>query len=88
MTIEQRKAILVIRNYINKDLTDDYILANYDLAVDQLIKNSTKLESVKTSGAKSISEGNQSITFESGVESWTITPDIKALLPNPYVRMW
>lgn len=88
MTIEQRKAILVIRNYINKDLTDDYILTNYDLAVDQLINNATKLGSVKTPGVKSMSEGNQSITFESGVESWTITPDIKALLPNPYVRMW
>lgn len=87
MTIEQRKAVLVIKNYLNKNLTDDYILTNYDLAVDQLIKNSTKLESVKISGVKSISEGNQSMSF-GDVEAWTITPDVKALLPNPYVRMY
>lgn len=88
MTIEQRKAILVIRNYINKNLTDDYIFTNFDLAVEQLISNAAKLDNIKTPGIKSKSEGNQSITFESGFESWTITPDIKALLPTPYVRMW
>lgn len=91
MTLEEKnkaKAILVIRNYLNKDLSDNYILNNYALAVDQLIENSTKLGSMKTPGVKSISEGNQSISFETGAEVWTITPDIKALLPVPYVRMW
>lgn len=88
MTNEQRKAILVIRNYLNKDLTDEFILANYDLAVDQLINNAAKLENLKPTGVKSMSEGNQSISFETGSEAWSITPDVKALLPNPYVRMW
>lgn len=88
MTTEQRKAILVIKNYLNKDLTDDYILNNYDLAVDQLINNAAKLENIKTPGVKSMSEGNQSITYESNVNPWVITDDVKALLPNPYVRMW
>lgn len=88
MTTEQRKAILVIRNYLNKDLTDEYILNNYDLAVDQLINNAAKLENLKPTGVKSMSEGNQSISFETGSEAWSITPDVKALLPNPYVRMW
>lgn len=86
MTIEERKAVLVIRNYLNKDLTDDDILTNYDLAVDQLINNATKLQSIKTPGVKSMSEGNQSINFDSN--PWTITDDVKALLPTPYVRMW
>lgn len=88
MTIEQRKAILVIRNYLNKDLTDDYILANYDLAVDQLINNAAKLQSLKPTGVKSMSEGNQSISFDTGAEAWSITDDVKMLLPTPYVRMW
>ncbi|WP_035293786.1 hypothetical protein [Clostridium sp. KNHs214] len=86
MTIEERKAILVIRNYLNKDLTDEYILTNYDLAVDQLINNAAKLENLKPTGVKSMSEGNQSISFDSN--PWTITDDVKALLPIPYVRMW
>lgn len=87
MTIEERKAILVIRNYLNKDLSDDYILSNYGLAVDQLIKNSAMLEGTKTLGVKSMSEGNQSITFETGSDAWCISPDVRALLPPPYVRM-
>ncbi|MGJ0908857.1 hypothetical protein [Clostridium botulinum] len=86
MTTEQRKAILAIKNYLNKDSEDDYILTNYDLAVDQLIQNAAKLENIKTPGVKSMSEGNQSISFDSN--PWSITDDIKALLPTPYVRMW
>ncbi len=86
MTNEQRKAILVITNYLNKDLEDDYIMQNYDLAVEQLINNAAKLENIKTPGIKSMSEGNQSVSFDSN--PWTITEDVKALLPMPYVRMW
>jgi len=88
VTNEQRKAILVITNYLNKDLEDDYIMQNYDLAVEQLINNAAKLENIKTPGIKSMSEGNQSISFESGAGAWSITEDVKALLPTPYVRMW
>ncbi|MHB8034909.1 hypothetical protein CF069_13410 [Clostridium botulinum] len=87
MTTEQRKAILVIRNYLNKDLEDNYILTKYDLAVEQLINNAAKLENI-TPGVKSMSEGNQSISFENGTGAWSVTDDIKALLPTPYVRMW
>ncbi len=91
MTIEEKnqaKAILVIRNYLNKNLSDDYILKNYNLAIDQLIENASKINSAKSVGVKSMSEGNQSISFDSNIEAWTITPDVKALLPTPYVRMW
>ncbi len=35
-----------------------------------------------------MSEGNQSISFESNLEAWAITSDVKALLPTPYVRMY
>lgn len=91
MTIEEKnqaKAILVIRNYLNKNLSDDYILKNYSLAIDQLIENAIKLQNIKTPGVKSKSEGNQSMNFEDGAEAWTISADVKVLLPTPYVRMW
>lgn len=88
MTIEQRKAILVIRNYLNKNLTDEFILNNYDLAIDQLIENATNLKDVKTPGIRSMSEGNQSISFENGIEAWSMSSDVKSLLPIPFVRMW
>jgi len=91
MTLEEKnqaKAILLIRNYLNKDFTDSYILKNFSLAIDQIIENATKLQNIKAPGVKSFSEGNQSMSFETGIEAWTITPDVKALLPTPYVRMW
>ncbi len=91
MTLEERnqvKAILVIRNYLNRDLSDIYIKKNYSLAIDQLIENASKINSAKSVGVKSMSEGNQSISFDSNIEAWTITPDVKVLLPTPYVRMW
>ena len=91
MTVEEKneaKAILVIRNYLNRDLSDNYIKKNYSLAVDQIIENANKINSMKAIGVKSMSEGNQSISFESGTEAWGITEDVKLLLPTPYIRMW
>lgn len=91
MTLEEKnqaKAVFVIKNYLNKNLSDEYIKKNYALAIDQLIENANKINSTKIVGVKSISEGNQSISFDSNIEVWSITADVKALLPIPYVRMW
>lgn len=91
MTLEEKneaKAILVIRNYLNRNLSDEYIKKNYTLAIDQLIENANKINSAKLVGVKSMSEGNQSISFDSNIEAWSITTDVKALLPTPYVRMY
>lgn len=91
MTLDEKneaKAIIVIRNYLNKNLSDQYIKRNYALAIDQLIENANKINSAKLIGVKSMSEGNQSISFESNIEAWSITADVKSLLPNPFVRMW
>lgn len=91
MTLEEKneaKAILVIRNYLNKNLSDEYIKKNYTLAIDQLIENANKINSAKLVGVKSMSEGNQSISFDSNIEAWVVTTDVKSLLPTPYIRMW
>ena len=91
MTLEEKneaKAILVIKNYLNRNLSDEYIKKNYALAIDQLIENANKLNSTKSVGIKSKSEGNQSITFDSDIKAWTITDDVKTLLPARYVKMY
>lgn len=91
MTLEEKneaKAILVIRNYLNRNLSDEYIKKNYALAIDQLIENANTLNARKLVGVKSMSEGNQSVSFDSNIEAWSITSDVKALLPIPFVRMW
>lgn len=91
MTLEEKneaKAILVIRNYLNRDMSDKYIKNNYSLAIDQLIENANRINSIKTVGVKSISEGNQNISFDSNTEAWSVTPDVEALLPSRCVRMF
>lgn len=91
MTLDEKneaKAILVIRNYLNRNLSDEYIKKNYALAIDQLIENANKINSAKLIGVKSMSEGNQSISFDSNIEAWAITEDVKSLLPMQYIRMY
>lgn len=89
MTKEEGKAIVIIRNYLNNpNLTDEFILDNYDIAIESIIENSKELGSIKTAGVHSKTEGKHSFTFESGVEAWSITEDVAALLPLPYLRMF
>lgn len=85
ITIEKKKAIAVIRNYLNVDWEDTFILTKYDFVVDQLIKNS---QNSKSADIKSISEGSQSITYKDNSGPWTITDDIKSMLPKPYIKLF
>lgn len=85
ISIEQKRAIAVIKNYLNVEWEDSYILSEFDFAVDQLIQNS---KVSKASDIKSISEGNQSITYKDNSGPWIITDDIKAMLPKPYIKLF
>lgn len=91
-SIEQKKAIAVIKNYLNVEdnpvWTNEYILNEYDFVVDQIIENATNIKNVKKVGVTSISEGKQSMSFEGGTEAWTITADVKAMLPKPYIKLF
>lgn len=83
------KAVIAIRNYLNKDFSDDEILSRFSLAVEQLIENSLKIEEVKpVVGTSQVTQGGQSMSFKTGTEVWVVTSDVAALLPTPYVRMW
>lgn len=85
ISIEEKKAIAVIRNYLNVEWEDSYILSEYDFAVDQLIQNS---KTSKSADIKSISEGNQAITYKDNSGAWIVTDDIKAMLPKPYIKLF
>ena len=79
-----KKACLVIKNYLKVCFTDEEIQEKFPLAVEQIIRNSEKLERLRDgAGVKSQSQGDRSTTFFDGVEAWIITEDIKALLPAP-----
>lgn len=85
ISIEQKKAIAVIKNYLNVDWEDEYILTKYDFVIEQLIENS---KMAANASIKSISEGNQSISYKDNSGPWTISDDIKAMLPKPYIKMF
>lgn len=91
MTLEEKneaRAIIAIKNYLNRDFSDDYIKKNFTLAIDQIIENANKINSAKLVGVSSMREGNQSITFSNNVEAWSVTDDVRSLLPSPYIRMY
>ena len=88
---DQRKAILTIKNYLNigpnLKYTDEYMMLNFELAIDELVESSLAIKAIKSIGIKSKSDGVQSVTFADGIEAWTITDNIRMLLPLPFVRL-
>lgn len=92
LTTDQKKAIAIIKNYLNvaDDLvwTDDYIMTNYDFVVDQIIENAIAIKSLKPcAGITQTRENKQSMTFKEGVEAWGITKDIESMLPQPFAKL-
>lgn len=85
----EEMAIEVIRNYINKDFSNLYIKNKFGMAIKRLVANAKSFDSAKlVPGISQITQESQSISFKSGAEAWTITDDIKLLLPVPYVKMY
>lgn len=91
LTKDQRKAILTIKNYLNVGpnlkYTDEYMMVEFELAIDELVESSLAIKLIKTTGIKSKSDGVQSVTFTDGAEAWSINDSVRMLLPLPYVRM-
>ena len=92
LSMDQRKAILIIKYYLNVrenlKYSDEYMMKEFELAIDELVQNASDIKSLKTIGIKSKSDGVQSVTFADGIEAWTITDNVRALLPLPYVNLW
>lgn len=93
---DQKKAIVAIRNYLNvqgdEKFTDEFILSNYDAAIDELIESAIDFKKTQKSaggkGVYSTNQGQRSMTLKDNIGPWTITDDIKGLLPTPYAKMW
>ena len=83
------KACLIIRNYLRSNDIDVDIQTKYAIAVQQIITDSTNLEKIKMVGVTQQTQGARSTTFNAKVEPWTITEDIKLLLPKPiHFHVW
>ena len=93
---KQKRAIAAIKYYLrvenNPKWNDEYILTNYDLAVECIIENADRINDLKGNipGVSQITEGSSSISIRKGHEAWAITDDIKTLLPRPFnnYKVW
>ncbi|WP_195954409.1 hypothetical protein [Clostridium tertium] len=81
-------AKLAIRNYLNID--EDYwnlnnLASKYSLVIELVKENYDKYKSATNGliGINSISQGSQSISFNSNISNTLITDEIKLLLPKP-----
>ena len=77
-------AINTIRNYLNKDFTDEEIKTKFGLALKRIINNFDTMTS--SSGVKSMTQGSMSVTYTD--EKKYITDDIALLLPRPYIKLF
>lgn len=82
-----KRAIYTIKNYLNNDrLTGEDVELLHSEAIVSLVVDAQRVETSGSKGIKSMSQGARSITY-ADEKSFTITDDIKTLLPVPYVKM-
>ncbi len=88
MYTDEDIAVEKIKGYLNvtghPKWTKEYVLSNFGVAVQLLVEKAKGFKVM--AGVKSFSEGGQSMTF-SDEGKWTITNDIKEMLPAPFVKM-
>lgn len=81
----EQMAIQVIREYKNKDFTDDEVRKKYSLAIKLIIEN-IKQSATIDRNIKSETQGPRSKTYRDNI---VIIDDVcKSLLGSPYVKMW
>ena len=87
ITLYINRAITVIINYINNEKYDKEIIeVVFPEAIIALVENAYKENTSSTKGIKSKSQGARSVTY-ADEKGFTITDDIKSLLPTPFIRM-
>lgn len=81
-------AITSIRNYLNRDYSDEEIEEKYFCAIEAMKESIQAMKSVKIEGVTSMSQGSQSMSFDSSVGVYNVTPGVAALLPKPAIRLF
>lgn len=80
----EQMSIIYVRNYLNKDFTDEEIKNNYSLALKKIVSNIKDLEDVPI-GISETKSGEDSITYSARN---IMTNDIKSLLPKPFIKLF
>lgn len=90
--LKEKMIIQCIKNYKNKDFSDDEILEKYSLAIQYMKDNFADLfeNSVDFTGIQSIKEGERSITYKNNDANSLIERNdiLKSLLGGKFMRLF
>lgn len=80
------KAIVQIKFYLNKDISDNDIINKYKYALEQIVIDTIVFQNSMQfkNNAKSFSQGSSSVTFNNRV---IMSDEVKSMLPTPFVRL-
>ena len=80
--------VQAIKEYLNKPLTDEEDKSEYRVALMYMIEEAKEILKNTKSGISSISQGSQSISYDSTVQAFRVNESVKALLPKPSIRLF
>ena len=80
--------VQAIKEYLNKPLTDEEVKSKYRVALMYMVEEAKEILKNSKTGISSISQGSQSISYDSTVQAFKVNESVKALLPKPYVRLY
>lgn len=75
-------AVIYIRDYLNKDFSDDEINTKYSLAIKRLSARLQELDELPN-GISSFKKGEENIGYST---KNIMSDDIKRLLPKPFLK--
>ena len=79
-------AITSIRNYLNRDYSDEEIGEKFICAVEVMKEEIREIKETRVAGVTQISQGSQSMSFNT-TDIYEVTPGVAALLPKPAIRL-
>ena len=79
--------VQAIKEYLNRPLTDEEIREKYRIALEVMVEETQEIMRNKTLGVTQVSQGSQSMSFDSNVQTFKVNDTVKALLPKPYIKL-
>ena len=80
--------VQAIKEYLNKPLTDVEVKSEYRVALMYMVEEAKEILKNSKTGISSISQGSQSISYDSTVQAFKVNESVKALLPKPSIRLF
>lgn len=77
-----------IKQYLNKPFTNEEIKEKYNAALLVMIEESKDIINKNATGISSMSQGSQSITYNTTVQAFKVSESVKALLPKPSLKLY